>query len=74
MVKIVLTKLLMFFSKTQKTTRVNLSILKDCYEMKGTRNRALHACAPCMRTYLQGESPCHNLMEVKCSEAQGLNR
>ena len=31
-------------------------------------------CAPCMHTYLQGESPCRNLMEVKCSEAQGLNR
>jgi len=30
--------------------------------------------APCMRTYSQGGSPCHNLMEVKCSEAQGLVR
>jgi len=35
---------------------------------------AAFCCAPCMRTYLQGVSPCHNLMEVKCSEAQGLNQ
>ena len=31
-------------------------------------------CAPCMRKYLRGASPCHNLVAMKYNEAHELTR